>query len=99
MKDSTNGKEPIRTPRIRIPNSGVKKSRKSSKDQFNICGNQVTHFIICNKSFIVVNFSYNRKKISITYEVGQIMCIPFANEGKTQVKWVVVIGHKGQKMS
>ncbi len=25
------------------------------------------------------------------------MCIPFTNEGKTQVKWVVAIGHKGQK--
>ncbi len=30
-------------------------------------------------------------------KVGLTMCIPFINEWKTQVKWVVVIRHKGQK--
>ncbi len=55
----------------------------------------ISSFVV--KSFNVVKFSYNRKKTSITFEARLIMCIPFANEGKTQVKWVVAIGHKWQK--
>jgi len=38
------------------------------------------------KSFNVVNFSCNHKKTNITSKVGLTMCIPFTNEGKTQVK-------------
>jgi hypothetical protein len=45
MKDSTNGKEPTRTPRIQRPNSCAKKHGGSDIDWFNPFGDQFTHFV------------------------------------------------------
>jgi hypothetical protein len=38
------------------------------------------------------NSFYNHKKTTNTSDAKPIMCISFANEGKTQVGWVVAIG-------
>jgi hypothetical protein len=78
-KDSTNGKEPIGAPRIRTMDSSVRKPRGSDINWFNVCGNQATHFVDCNESLNVPNFSYNRKKIGSTFEVRLIMHISFTN--------------------
>jgi hypothetical protein len=45
----------------------------------------------------VLNSFCNRKKIGNTFEARPIMCVSFANEGKTQVGWIVVVGWRVQR--
>jgi len=66
MKDSTNGKKPIGTPRIRKLDLGVKKPRGSDINWFNPYGNQATHFIDYTENPNVPNSSYNCKKTNST---------------------------------
>jgi hypothetical protein len=91
MKNSTNGKEPIGTPR---PNLGAKKLRRSDINYFNPYGNQGTQFVSFIESLDAPNSSYNHKKTSNTSKVGPTMCISSTNKGKTQVRWVVIIGKR-----
>jgi hypothetical protein len=51
----------------------------------------MTHFINCIENPNVPNSSCNRKKTSNTSDARPIMCISSANEGKTQIRWVIVI--------
>ncbi len=75
----------------------ARKPRGSDIDWFNPYGNYVTYFIDCTESLNVVDSSCNHQKTSSTFEVGPTMCVSFANEGKTQVRWVVAIGQKTQR--
>jgi len=38
------------------------------------------------------NSSYNRKNVKTTSDAGLVICVSFANEGKTQVKRAVIVG-------
>ncbi len=40
----------------------------------------------------VTNFAYNHKKVGTTFETRPTICESLVSEGKTQVKWVVVVG-------
>jgi hypothetical protein len=62
MKDSTNGKKPIRTPWIQKLDLGVRKPGGSDIDWSNFCRDQATHFVGCTESPNVPNSFYNRKK-------------------------------------
>jgi len=93
-KDSTDGKEPTRTPKIQRLDLGVRKLRGSDIDWFDPYGNKTTHFIDCIKSLNVVNSSCNHKKIGATFEAIRTMHVSFTNEGKIQVGWVTIIGQK-----
>jgi hypothetical protein len=84
-KDCTNGKEPIRAPRIQRPNSGVRKLGRNDIDLFNPCWDQTTHFVNYIESPNVPNSSYNCKKTCTTSKAGPTMCVLFTNERKTQV--------------
>jgi hypothetical protein len=95
-KDSTNGQKPIKTLKIQRLDSCVRKHGGSDIDWFNFCGNQTTHFVNCIESLNVPNLSCNHKKTSNTFEVGPIMCVSFATEGKTQVRWATIVGRKAQ---
>jgi hypothetical protein len=90
-KDSTNSKEPTRTPKIQRLDLGVRKLGGSDIDWSNPYGNKATHFISCTKSLNVVNSSCNKKKIGATSEVIRTMHVSFTNEGKTQVGWATII--------
>jgi hypothetical protein len=94
MKDSTNGKKPIRAPKIRKLDLGVRKPGGSDIDWSNPCRNQATHFVDCIKSPNAPNSFYNRKKTCNTFEVGSTMCVSFANKEKTQVGWTVAVGRR-----
>ncbi len=61
-----------------------------------LCGDQATHFVGCTKSPNAPN-SYNRIKINNTFEAGPTMRVSFVNERKSQVGWVVIVGHRTQK--
>ncbi len=43
------------------------------------------------------NSSYNRKNVKTTFDAGLVICVSFANEGKTQVKRAAIVGWKMQK--
>jgi hypothetical protein len=64
--------------------SCVKKLRRSDIDEFNPCGDQVTHFISWMKSFNATNSAYNGKKANTTFETRLITCILLTNEGKNR---------------
>ncbi len=53
---------------------------------------QVTHFIGYTISSNVENSYCNWKIIIITFDVKPIICVSFASESKTQVKWANGIG-------
>ncbi len=36
-------------------------------------------------------------KVGTTYNVGPIICVPFANEGKTQVGWAIATEQRAQR--
>jgi len=94
MKDSTNGKKPMRAPRTQILDSNIKKPKGSDIDWSNPCGDKATHFVNCTESPNLLNFSYNRKKVGNVSKARPTMCISSTNEGKTQVKWVATVGWK-----
>jgi hypothetical protein len=64
MKDSKNGKEPTKAPRIRRPNYGVKKHGRNDIDWFNPYENQTTHFVDYIESPNAPNSFYNSQKIN-----------------------------------
>jgi hypothetical protein len=95
MKDSTNGKKPNKAPRIQRPDLGVKKFKGSDINRSSPYGDQATHFIDYIESLNTPNPSNNLT--SNTSRARPTMCVSSANEGKTQVGWVVVIGRRAQK--
>ncbi len=92
-----NDLDPTDVPKIQKPDVRVRKPRKNDIHWFNPCGNQTTHFVGCIKSFNVENFCCNHKKTRITFDVKRTICILFANEGKTQVRVVVILRWKVQR--
>jgi hypothetical protein len=73
---------------------GIRKSKRNDIEWFNSYGNQITHFIGCTKRPNAENFYCNYKKIGTTFDVGLIICVLATNEGKTQARWVVVVGQR-----
>jgi len=89
--DSTNDEDPINGPKIQKPKSGIRKPRGSDIKQSNLLGDQATHVNGYIESPNANNFSYNRKNVKTTSDAGLAICVSFANEGKTQVRWAAVV--------
>ncbi len=92
--DSTNNLNPTSAPKIQKLKLGVRKLRRGYIKWSNPCGNQATHFAGCTESFSAKNSSCNCKKIRTTFDARPIICISSTNEGKTQVKWAVIVRWK-----
>jgi hypothetical protein len=75
----------------------IRNPRGSDIEWSNPCGDQVTHFIGYIERPDVENSSYNCKKTRTTFDARLIICVSFANEGKTKIGWVAVIGRKTQR--
>jgi hypothetical protein len=78
-------------PKIQKPESGIIKLKRSDIKWSNLCGDQDTQFVGYIKSHNANNSCNNRKNTRTTSDVGPPICVSFAKEGKTQVKWVVVV--------
>jgi hypothetical protein len=88
---------PINVPKIEKPKSGIRKPRGSDIKWFNLLEDQATHFDEYTESPNANNSSYKCKNVRSTSNAGLAICVSFANEGKTQVGWVVIIGCKTQR--
>ncbi len=73
MKDSTNGKEPIKTLKTKKLDSRKRKPKGSDINQSNIYGDQATHFVSCIESPNPPNFLCNRKKVGNMFEARPTM--------------------------
>jgi len=60
-------------------------------------GDQATHFVNYIERPNAPNSSCNYKKIGNTSNARPTMCVSSANEGKTQVRWVVAVKQKVRK--
>jgi hypothetical protein len=90
--DSTNDENPINGPKIQKPKSGIRKPRGSDIKWSNLLGDQATHVNGYIESPNVNNSFYNCKNVKTTSDAGLAICVSFANEGKTQVRWAAVVG-------
>jgi len=90
--DSTNDEDPINVPKIQKPKSKIRKPRRNDIKWSNLLRNQATHVDGYTKSPDVNNSSYNRKNARTTFDARLAICVSFANKGKTQVRWDVVVG-------
>ncbi len=86
--------DPTSVPKIRKPELKVKKPKGSDINWSNLWGNQVTHFAGYTESPNVNNSSCNHYNAKTTSNVGPTICVSFAKEGKTQVRWATAIGWK-----
>ncbi len=96
IKDSTNGKEHTKAHRIQRLDLGVRKHEGSDIDQSNPYGGWVVILLATLKVLMLQTPPIIAKKKN-TFERGPTMYISFANEGKTQVKWAIVVGWKVQR--
>ncbi len=82
-----------------IPLVCLKSEKLGGSDlkQSNPYGDQVAHFVGYTKSPNAQNSCCNCKiKRTMSY-ARPIICVSSTNEGKTQVRWDVVIGRRTQK--
>jgi len=90
--DSTNDEDPINGPKIQKPKLGIRKPKGSDIKWSNLSGDQATYVNGYIESPNANNSSYNHKNVKTTSNVGLVICVSFANKGKTQVKWAAVVG-------
>jgi len=66
-------------------------------DKSNPYGKQVMHFDNWVENPNVANFACNHIMAGMTFEMELTKCASLTSEGKTQVGWIIAIGHKMQR--
>jgi hypothetical protein len=89
--------DPIGAPKIRKPESRIKKPGGNDIKWSNPYGNQAIHFVGCIESLNANNSSYNHKNARTTSNVKPTVCVSSAKEGKTQVRWATIVRQKVRK--
>jgi hypothetical protein len=77
--------------------SNVKKFGGCDMDKSNPYGKQVTHFDNWVENPTATNFTCNHIMAGVTFEMEPTKCASLTSEGKTQVGWIITIGHKMQR--
>jgi hypothetical protein len=84
-------------PKIQKPKLGIRKLRRSDIKWSNPYGDQVTHFTSYTKKFNAKNSYCNHKKTRTTFDAKPIICVSSTNKGKTQARWVAIVGRRAKR--